>query len=387
MNFSLFKNIKGDKTIWAIILLLSLVSVLAIYSSTGSLAFKRGDSTTLYLLKQVSFVIVGFVIIYLAHIVPLGWYRRLAFPVLLLSILLLVITLLFGVTLNESSRWLRLPIIGFTFQPADIAKIGLILYLAKTMESENLDTFKQFALRILLPVGVVFFLIMWSGTSTALLLLLTVMVILFIGEIKIGHLLKTATIGVVAIGMVVGIGLTTDWFPRVATAVNRVVTFMDKEDGGEDNFQAMQSKIAIASGGVIGKGPGNSTQRHILPHPYSDFIYAIIVEEYGWVGGAFVMILYFVLLYRAIIIARSCTRIFPMLVVLGFVLSIVFQAMLNMGVAVGLFPVTGQTLPLVSLGGSSMLTLSVSLGIVLCVSRATEERNIPEKKGEVIGEN
>ncbi len=377
MFASIIRNIKGDKVIWAIILLLSLVSILAIYSSTSALAFKHGNTASAYLLKQVVFVVVGFVTIYIAHIIPIGWYRRLALPLLVVSVVLLLLAMFKGVSLNGAGRWLS--IFGFTFQPADIARIGLILYVAKVMEHEELYVFKEFSIKLLLPIGVIFILIAWSSTSTSLLLLLTLFVLMFIGGVKVGHLLKVAGIGTLLVGLILVIGLNTNWFPRVTTAVNRVTTFVDKDSADERRtFQPEQAKIAVATGGILGKGPGNSTQRYVLPHPYSDFIYAIIIEEYGLLGGIVVLGLYWILLFRAIVIARSCTRVFPQIVVLGVVLATVFQAMLNMAVAVGVIPVTGQTLPLVSLGGSSMLTQSFALGIVLSVSRATEERNMPQ---------
>ncbi len=363
--------------IWAIILLLSLVSILAIYSSTSALAFKHGNTASAYLLKQAIFVVIGFVTIYIAHIIPIGWYRRFALPLLVVSVVLLLLAMFKGVSLNGAERWLS--IFGFTFQPADIARIGLILYVAKVMESEELYIFKEFSIKLLLPIGVIFILIAWSSTSTSLLLLLTLFVLLFIGGIRMNHLLRMIGIGTLLVGLILVIGLNTNWFPRVTTAVNRVTTFVDEDRAAEKNtFQSEQAKIAVATGGIFGKGPGNSTQRYVLPHPYSDFIYAIIIEEYGLLGGIVVLGLYWILLFRAIVIARSCTRVFPQVVVLGLVLAIVFQAMLNMAVAVGVIPVTGQTLPLVSLGGSSMLTQSFALGIVLSVSRATEERNMPQ---------
>ncbi len=377
MFASIIRNIKGDKVIWAIILLLSLVSILAIYSSTSALAFKHGNTASAYLLKQAIFVVIGFVTIYIAHIIPIGWYRRFALPLLVVSVVLLLLAMFKGVSLNGAERWLS--IFGFTFQPADIARIGLILYVAKVMESEELYIFKEFSIKLLLPIGVIFILIAWSSTSTSLLLLLTLFVLLFIGGIRMNHLLRMIGIGTLLVGLILVIGLNTNWFPRVTTAVNRVTTFVDEDRAAEKNtFQSEQAKIAVATGGIFGKGPGNSTQRYVLPHPYSDFIYAIIIEEYGLLGGIVVLGLYWILLFRAIVIARSCTRVFPQVVVLGLVLAIVFQAMLNMAVAVGVIPVTGQTLPLVSLGGSSMLTQSFALGIVLSVSRATEERNMPQ---------
>jgi cell division protein FtsW len=234
-------------------------------------------------------------------------------------------------------------------------------------------------------VAVVLVLILWNSTSAGLLLLLLVMIMFFVGEVKTAFWFKSAAIAVVFVGLYFADGATVHLLPRSTTAVNRVKDFFGTDEVANDRNvskkveQIDYSKMAIASGGFFGKGPGHSTQRYVLSQAYSDFIYAIIIEEYGLLGSVLILAFYFVMLFRAVVIARSCTRVFPVLVVLGVMLSIIFQAMLNMCVAVGLVPVTGQPLPLVSLGGSSLLTISISLGIVLAVSRSTEERKIVEK--------
>ncbi|MDR0295525.1 MAG: FtsW/RodA/SpoVE family cell cycle protein [Prevotellaceae bacterium] len=378
MYASLLKNIKGDKTIWGVVLFLFLFSLLVIYSSTNALAAARGTTATSYLIKQFAYVFIAFVVMYLMHIIPIGWYRSLSIPALAITVLLILATFFFGVKLNDGTRWFPLPF-GLTFQPSDIARIAIILYTAKVMEIYDLSSFRDFAKKLLLPVGVIFLLIIWSSTSTALLLAFTLAVLLFVGGIKISHLLKTAGILVVSLAFILLIGKTTNWFPRVETATNRVTTFFSKSGTNKgDVFQITQSKIAVAKGGW-GVGPGNSNQRLILPHPYSDFIYAIIIEEYGVAGGVAVILLYLILLFRAIVIARSCTRVFPMIMVLGLVFMITFQAMVNMGVAVGILPVTGQPLPLLSQGGSSLITFCMALGMVLAVSRAAEERDMKQQ--------
>ncbi|MDR0691971.1 MAG: FtsW/RodA/SpoVE family cell cycle protein [Prevotellaceae bacterium] len=374
---SFSKKIKGDKVIWLMIALLCLLSILAIYSSVGA-----KEAFMMPLLKQSALVLASFAAIYLSHRIPIGWYRQLAIPFLTVSVVLLIITPFIGEEIRGATRAISL--FGITFNPADFAKIGVILYLAKVMESEALSSFKEFAWKILAPVAVVFLLILWSSTSAALLLLMVVFLILVVGEIKAAFLLRTVIIAVAVVGLYFADGATTQLLPRSGTALNRIADFLSADDAADGNKnrkdeQIDYSEMAIATGGIVGKGPGRSTQRYVLSQAYSDFIYAVIIEEYGLVGGTGVLVVYLVLLFRAVVIARSCTRVFSMLIVLGFVLSVVFQAMLNMCVAVGLTPVTGQPLPLVSLGGSSLLSISFSLGIVLAVSRATEERNIIEK--------
>jgi cell division protein FtsW len=378
MKKSFSQKIKGDKVIWLMILLLCLASILAIYSSVGS-----KEAFMMPLLKQSVLVLLSFAAVYFFHRIPISWYRWLAIPFLIGSAILLLITPFIGEEMRGATR--AISILGFTFNPTDLAKIGIILYIAKVMESEALSTFKEFAWKILAPVAVVLVLILWNSTSAGLLLLLLVMIMFFVGEVKTAFWFKSAAIAAVFVGLYFADGATVHLLPRSTTAVNRVKDFFGTDEAANDRNaikkaeQIDYSKMAIASGGFIGKGPGHSTQRYVLSQAYSDFIYAIIIEEYGLVGGVLILAFYLVMLFRAVVIARSCTRVFPVLVVLGVMLSILFQAMLNMCVAVGLVPVTGQPLPLVSLGGSSLLTISISLGIVLAVSRATEERKIVEK--------
>ncbi|MDR2802109.1 MAG: FtsW/RodA/SpoVE family cell cycle protein [Prevotellaceae bacterium] len=371
------KSFKGDKVIWRIIIALSLVSLLVIYSSTSSLAYRAQSSTFMYFLKQFVFFVVSILIIYGAHLISIRWYRGLAKLVFFLSVGLLLLTFIngLGVTFNEGTRWVKL--FGITFQPSEFTKFALILYVAKVVEENNLSSFKKYFWHILFPVGAVCILLIYRGsTSVALLLGFTVFIILFVAKIRSSYLWKTAGIAVAAIAMIVTVSYATKnmaypLFPRVHKMVDKRIRPFISPDS---EFQARQAIIAVASGGLIPKGPGNSTQRHILPNAYDDYVYAIIVEEYGIIGAITMLLLYLILLYRSVVIARSCTRAFAMVSVLGLMMLIVFQAMLHMGVTVGILPVTGQTLPFVSLGGSSLITTGGALGIILSISRATEEQ-------------
>ncbi len=365
-----FGSFKGDKVIWLIIFALSAVSILAVYSASGS-AFSD-------FVKQSVFMTASIFVVYVAHNVPISWYRRLAKLLLYISIVLLILTLVIGVTLNQGQRWINIPFINFTFQPSELAKIGVIVYIAKVLEEGEPENFKKFFLRILLPVAITGMLIMWGSNSAALLLGFTVLILFYVANVRWSYIWKTIGIAVAALTLIIVLGVATPLFPRIETAIKRVTTRVENANSAQDNWQAYHAKAAVATSGILGKGPGNSGQRTMVPNPESDFIYAIIVEEYGIVGASVVLFLYLILLYRAVLIARSCTRIFPMVTVLGLVALIVFQAMLNMGVAVGIFPVTGQTLPLVSAGGSALITTGFALGIVLSISRATEERTVIE---------
>ena len=381
-----WKSFRGDKVIWRIIIALSLVSLLVIYSSTSSLAYREQSSTFLYFLKQFVFFVVSILIVYGAHLIGIRWYRGLAKLVFILSVGLLLLTFIsgIGVTFNEGTRWVKL--FGFTFQPSEFTKFALVLYVAKVVEENNLNSFKSYFWRILLPVGTICLLLIFGGsTSMALLLGFTIFIILYVAKIRSSYLWKTAGIALAVIALIATLSYATKdtqypVFSRVHKMIEkRVKPFISP--GSEDklsdgiSFQAKQAIIAVASGGIIPKGPGNSTQRHILPNAYDDYVYAIIVEEYGILGAVGILFLYLILLYRAVVIARSCTRAFAMVSVLGLMLLIVFQAMLHTGVTVGILPVTGQTLPFVSLGGSSLITTGFALGIILSISRATEERN------------
>ncbi len=376
MTEKLKKYFKGDPVIWGVIFALSVISLLAVYSSTGTLAYKyRAGNVTYYLLKHGSFLFIGYLVIYFTHLVPYRYFSRLAQLIFYISIPLLAITLIFGTNINSASRWLTLPGTGLTFQTSDLAKISLIMYLARmlSLRQDNIKSYRQGFLPLIIPVVVTCGLIMPANLSTAVILFAVSMILMFIGRIKTIYLLAVAGISVVMVVGLITIALNSDWEGRWGTWRNRVVSFMEQDDGS--NYQSEQSKIAIATGGVIGKGPGNSVQRNFLPHPYSDFIFAIIVEEGGLLFGFLVIFLYLYLLFRAGTIVSKSTRTFQAFLAFGLTMILVLQAMVNMAVAVGIFPVTGQPLPLISMGGTSILFTAAAFGMILSVSRSTETSN------------
>jgi cell division protein FtsW len=330
-------------------------------------------NTEIYLFKQFAFIVVGVAIIYFAHQVNYTLYSRMAKILFLVSIPLLLYTLFFGVKLNEGSRWIRLPIINMTFQTSDLAKLALFMYLGRLL-SKKQDVIKDFRkgfIPVITPVAIICLLIAPANLSTALLIGATSLMLLFIGRVSARHLLLTVGVAIIPVLVLVGAAMLrhsanggatekprteghSRLFVRVDTWISRVETFIyGGVDNDENNYQTNQAKIAIARGGIFGLGPGNSQQRNFLPHPYSDFIYAIIIEEYGLVGGIFIILIYLVFLLRSIRIFRRCPFAFGAFLALGLSFTLVTQALANMAVNVNLFPVTGVTLPLVSMGGSS----------------------------------
>ncbi len=372
------KYFKGDPVIWTVMIILSVYSLLAVFSSTGTLAYKyQGGDTSHYLFKHSAIMLAGLFITYLTHYVPYLFYAKISRILYFVSIPLLILTLALGTNLNEASRWLTLPG-GVTFQTSDFAKLALIMFLARILSKNqgDLKNWKTAFRPSIIATCIICLLIFPANFSTAAIIFVIAIVMMFIGRINIRHLLAVAGIGVVLGGIFIGIILyKCDLFPRGFTWKNRLYSFVGKaEEQGDSNFQAEQSKIAVSSGGLLGKGPGNSSQRNFLPHPYSDFIFAIIVEEYGLVFGALPIIgLYLFLIYRAGVIIRKTQSSFAALLAVGLTFSLVFQAFINMAVAVNLFPVTGQTLPLVSMGGTSIFFTSVALGILLSISRSIKE--------------
>lgn len=357
------ENLKGDPVIWVIVFALSILSILVVYSATGTLAYKSmGGNTEHYLLKHGSLVILSLVAMWAAHQVDYRYYSRISRLALWISIPLLIFSWQFGTSLNEASRWITIPLINKTFQPSDLAKLALITQLASMLarRQQNINDFKESLVPILLWCGVVCGLIAMTDLSTAGLLLVTCMILLFIGRVPVKYLVMLTFVGLIAGAIAFSIG------QRGETAISRIKDFVNPE---ETPFQAKQSFIAIASGGVTGKGPGNSIRRNQLPHSYSDFIFAIIVEEYGIIGAFSVILLYLGLLYRGMMTATKSERAFGGLLSAGLSLALVLQAMVNIGVAVGLLPITGLPLPLVSMGGTSLLFTGLSLGIILSVSR------------------
>ena len=385
---------KGDSVIWTAVVLLAVVSLLVVYSSTGLLAYKMyKGNTEIYLFKQFAFILVGILIIYFAHQVNYTVYSRVATILFLISIPLLLYTLFFGVKLNEGSRWIRLPIINLTFQTSDLAKLALFMYLSRLL-SKKQDVIKDFRngfIPVITPVAIICLLIAPANLSTALLTGAISLMLLFIGRVSARHLLLTVGVAAIPVAILIGAavirhkanGNVTEKpktegrariFVRVDTWISRVETFVygGKENNDDNNYQTNQAKIAIAKGGWVGLGPGNSQQRNFLPHPYSDFIYAIIIEEYGLIGGLFIVFIYLVFLLRSIRIFRRCPFAFGAFLALGLSFTLVIQALANMAVNVNLFPVTGVTLPLVSMGGSSFLFTCLSIGIILSVARNAE---------------
>lgn len=389
---SIIYRLKGDKLIWVIVFLLSLISIAAVYSSSSSLAFKEGKSTLDFLLKQMRFVLFGLTALYICYKIPLGWYRKFAYLGLLVSAALLVATIIIGKNLNGADRWIS--IFGLSFQPAEIAKIATVLYLAKVLEDHKFETFREFAVWVLAPVGTVCLLIFYGSASTAIILGGISFLVLFIAGVKWSHLFKTMGIACIAMVVIILLNQAFGVFPRVATMVSRIKNHITektydaelsaeaKQRALDKTFQADMAKVAIASVGVLGKGPGNSTQRYVLPHPYSDFIFTIIVEEWGMIGGLGVLMLYLWFLYRCIALAKSCTKMFTAILVIGLSLLITFQAMLHILVNVGILPVTGHTLPLISLGGTSLVIMSGAFGMILSVSRTIDVTKNDDKKPE-----
>jgi cell division protein FtsW len=377
---SILEKTKGDRWIWLIIILLSLISILAVYSATSTLAYKQGKTVErLLLTKHLIFVVMGIAMIYISHLLDYKYYAGISKILMIITIPLLFYTLIFGQSLNDASRWVKIPIIGLTFQTSDLAKLALITFLARmlTRKQENIKDVKKAFIPIMGSVCVVFILIALANLSTALMLFGVSVLLLIIGRISIKQIAIVCAGGVVLLMFVVFLG------PRRETYRSRINSFMHPElQNSDKTYQSDQSKIALATGGFFGKGPGNSTQRNFLPHPYSDFIFAIIVEEYGLMGALVIIVLYLVLLYRCVRIVTQSPKAFGALLAAGLSFSLTIQAFANMAVAVGLGPVTGVPLPLVSMGGTSMIFTSIAFGIILSVSRDVEENN----KKIIVGE-
>ncbi|MBX2971413.1 MAG: FtsW/RodA/SpoVE family cell cycle protein [Cyclobacteriaceae bacterium] len=369
------ENLQGDRVIWAVVFILSMISILVVYSSIGTLAFKRAVSPEKYLFTHTLHVIIGLAAMWFAHRVDYRYYSKLSRIALWISIPLLIYTFKNGTEINEASRWIQVPFFG-SFQPSDFASLALIVNLASMLSKrqQNIDDIKESLIPILFWCGIVCGLIALTNMSTAVLLLLTCMLIMFIGRVPTKYLAMLMFVGILFGALAFKFGV------RGGTVMNRVNDFIGYVQGEKElPFQAKHAHIAIATGGIAGKGPGNSDQRNILPHPYSDFVYAIVIEEYGMMGGIVVLMLYLVLLHRGMKAAYNSERAFAGLLSAGLSFDIVCQAMINMGVVVGLGPITGQPLPLISMGGTSMVFTGLSLGIILSVSRGERDETWSQK--------
>ena len=400
---NLVSKTKGDRVIWGIVVILTLVSLLVVYSSTGSLAYKYSKSNESYLFKQFAFIIIGLVIIYFAHRVNYTIYARVAKILFLISIPLMFYTTFFGEEINKGSRWIKLPVINMTLQTSDMAKLALFMYLSLQLSRKQnvIKDFKKGFLPIITPVIIICALIAPANLSTALLVGATSFMLMFIGRANTKHMLLSIAIALIPVIFLFTLAVNNydkatnqaKELPaifdagRVKTWVSRIQTFVysKKNDETEKTYQINQAKIAIANGGWLGKGPGNSEARNFLPHSYSDFIYAIIIEEYGFFGAAFMVFIYLLFLYRCIRLYRKCPFAFGAFLALALSFTLVIQAMANMGVAVNAFPNTGVTLPLVSMGGSSFLFTCLSIGIILSVARNVEQLE-PARAGSPLPE-
>ena len=394
MKGELVSRTRGDRYIWGILLILSLISILVVYSATGSLAYKmnRGN-TSMYLFKQLSFTMLGLVIVFFLHRMNYTVFTKVASILFLLSIPLLLYTLFFGTRINEGSRWIKLPVINLTLQTSDLAKLALFMYISRLLskKQEVIKDFRTGFLPIVIPVLIICALIMPANLSNALLTGATSLLLMFIGRVSFKHIALTILVALIPISIIVMIAVLTHTntttevtgkkaiaekmksVGRFGTWVGRVQDFMYANDK-DIPYQVQQANIAIANGNVfMGLGPGNSRQRNFLPQAYNDFIFSIIIEEYGLLGATFIVFVYLLFLFRCIRIFRRCPYAFGAFLALGLSFTLVIQALANMAVNVHLLPVTGVTLPLISMGGSSYLFTCASIGIILSVARNVEQ--------------
>ena len=409
---------RGDKYIWGLVVVLSLVSILVVYSATGSLAYKSlGGNTTKLLIRQIEFTVIGLVAIFALHRINYTMFSRIASILYAISIPLLIYTLMYGAKINEGSRWIKLPIIHLTVQTSDFAKLALFMFISRMMSKKQdvIKDFKKGFLPIIIPVFLTCALIMPANLSNALLTGATSLLLMFIGRVSLKHIGLTIIVALIPVIIIISVAVATHKsekasvsneevptvaekgivFGRFNTWVSRVQDFIYPNEN-EVPFQVEQAKIAIANGGVFfGLGPGNSRQRNFLPQAYNDFIYAIIIEEYGLIGGAFIVFVYLLFLFRCIRIFRKCPYAFGAFLALGLSFTFIIQAIANMAVSVNLVPVTGVTLPLISMGGSSFFFTCCSIGLILSVARnveqlegkAPEETEIEIPESETVSDN
>lgn len=385
---SLFQNIKGDKLIWAIATLLAIFSFLPVYSAASNLAYTGGSGNTFsYLLKHFMHLFLGFTIMYAVHKIPYRYFRGLSMVMIPVVVVLLIVTVLQGTTIDgaNASRWIKIPIVNMSFQTSTLASVVLMVYVARYLSKikDKTVSFKETILPLWAPVFIILALILPANFSTTAIMFLMVVLLTFLGGYPIKYLMVIIGSGILALTFFILIAKSfPDAMPnRVDTWMSRIESFTSDEET-QEAYQIENAKIAIASGGINGLGPGKSIQKNILPQSSSDFIFAIIIEEYGLIGGLFLLVMYSWLLFRLVIVSQKSDTIFGKLLVLGVGLPIVFQALINMAVAVELFPVTGQTLPLISSGGTSIWMTCLAIGIILSVSAKREEIKAKEEENQ-----
>jgi cell division protein FtsW len=359
---------KGDPIIWYIVLALSIISILLVYSATQSLAYRENSGDTVFYLKKHSFFIVfSLLVMWLAHRIDYRYYAKLSKFALQLSVPLLIITMFFGVELNEATRSLTIPIIKASFRPSDLAKLALIAHLANMLSKrqQNIDNIQESLVPMMVWVGLICGLIAINNFSTSFVVFATAMLVMFIGRVPTRYFLILAVGGLLVIALALRAGSRWETFKSRIEAYTEII----QRPESAQNTQIEQSFIAIGTGGFWGKGPGRSSQQEFLSQAFSDFIFAILVEEYGFIGGALVIFLYLALLYRSMIIMSRTNRAFGGLLAAGLAFSLVIQALVHICVTLGLVPVTGLPLPMLSMGGTSLLFTGVAIGIILSVSR------------------
>lgn len=382
---AVISKLQGDRVIWMVAFMLAIISLLAVYSSVSTLAVKSGGGSFSFLLKHAAMLAVGFWVMYWIHKINARYFSRLSQLLIWVAGLLLIYTFFFGSNINSADRWIKIPFIGLTFQTSDFAKIVLVVYVARllTTKRELLHDFRQGVVPVLFPVIIVCTLILPANFSTAAMLGFVCFLMMYMAGVPGRHLAKLALAALAALLLIVAIGeIFPNALPRYTTWKNRI--FNKVENTSDGNFQADMAKAAIHQGGILPELPGNSSFRNRLPHPYSDMIYAFIIEEYGSLaGGIGLLLLYLILLYRTIKFVRHSPGQFGALTALGLSFMLVIQALTNMGVAVSLFPTTGQPLPLVSMGGTSTILTCLTLGIILSVSRSKFNRHRNDEESVV----
>lgn len=383
-------NLKGDKGIWALVFLLALISFMPVYSASTNLVYVIGKGSTLgYLVKHLGHLFLGFCIIYFVHKMPYHYTKALSMLLMPLVVVLLIYTMFQGTTIGgaNASRWISIPFIGLSFQTSSLASIVLMVYVAKYLAKikEKEFTFKSSLIELWMPVFLVLILILPSNFSTTALIFAMVCMLVFIGQYPIKYLATIIGSGILVLVLFVSAAKA---FPeqmsntRVKTWEARIDRYLSSDQTDEDNYQIDKAKIAIASGRIYGLGPGKSVQKNFLPQSSSDFIYAIIVEEYGLIGGLGILFVYMLLFFRFIVCAHKASSFYGKLLIIGLGFPIIFQALINMGVAVELLPVTGQTLPLISSGGTSIWMTCAAIGVILSVSKKDEEVAADLKEAE-----
>ncbi|MFN8282324.1 MAG: FtsW/RodA/SpoVE family cell cycle protein [Chitinophagales bacterium] len=392
----IINNIKGDKYVWYIVAALSAISLLLVYSSTRSLAYKNTHGNTEYYLLRHGFMLgVGLFITYIIHQIDHRYFSRIAQMMLIISVPLLLYTKFFGVRINDASRWVRIPVVGLTFQSSDFAKLALIMYTSRMLSKKQgvIKDIKEVTIHIMAPILLICGLIMFDNFSSAGILFATCIVVLFIGRVSTKFIMAIIGSGVVMVAMIIAFS----WFfikdhGRADVWLGRVTSWQNPDINSDDFYQQKQAYIAIAKGGLFRLAPGKSTQCNFLPDAFSDFIYSTLIEEYGLLGGAFVLFLYLAFMWRLIILVKNSPRAFGALMAVGLGTSMVLQAIIHMGVNVHLLPNTGITLPMISWGGTSIWFNAFAIGIILSVSRSVEEKmetsksTVKKEKKKVVDE-